>query len=84
MAAKSVALLRRRAEDGRGFALPPEHVAAWGVQRRRLRRNAGDMPCRPRRRRHGPDNHTMSSVLPLKQPPVGWCVAGTPENIGKK
>jgi hypothetical protein len=24
-----------------------------------------------------------SNVLPLKQPPVGWCVAGTPENLGK-
>ena len=33
---------------------------------------------------YDPDNQTTSNTLPLKQPPVGWCVAGTPENMGKK
>lgn len=38
LAANSVSLLRRLAEEGRGLALLPEHVAAPGVQARRLQR----------------------------------------------
>ena len=36
LAANSVALLRRLAEEGRGLALLPEHMAAQAVQARRL------------------------------------------------
>lgn len=38
LAANSVALLRRLTEEGRGLALLPDHVAAQGVQDRRLLR----------------------------------------------
>ena len=36
LAANSVALLCRLAEEGRGIALLPQHLAARGVQARRL------------------------------------------------
>lgn len=44
LAANSVALLRRLAEEGRGLALLPDHVAAQGVQARRLVRVLGSLP----------------------------------------
>jgi len=44
IAANSVALLRRLAEDGRGLALLPDHIAAPGVRARRLARVLADQP----------------------------------------
>lgn len=44
LAANSVALLRRLAEEGRGIALLPDHVAAQAVQARRLVRVLAGLP----------------------------------------
>ena len=44
LSANSVALLRKLAEEGRGLALLPDHVAAQGVQQRRLGRVLADLP----------------------------------------
>lgn len=44
LAANSVALVRKLAEEGRGLALLPDHVAAQGVQSRRLVRVLPGLP----------------------------------------